>query len=101
MFKVTRGISPIYITEMLQIKGCNSEDTMTLRSDSSKNFITPQPKSRLPNARMLNIWLNIKNNCSMKTKKMGNVMQQPMESCVCDINTSSESILIWSHLLLA
>ena len=37
MFKVTKGISPIYITEMFQIKGCNGEDTITLRSDSKKN----------------------------------------------------------------
>ena len=44
MFKVTQGISPIYITEMFQIKGCNNEDTMTLRSDSNKNFKTPKPK---------------------------------------------------------
>ena len=28
MFKVTQGISPIYITEMSQIKGCNNEDTI-------------------------------------------------------------------------
>ena len=27
------------------------------------------PYARLPNARMLNIWLNIKNNCSMKQMK--------------------------------
>ena len=27
-------------------------------------------------------------------------MQQPMDSCVCGINTSSESILIRSYLLL-
>ena len=38
MFKVTQCISPIYITEMFQIKGCNSEDTVTLRSDSNKKF---------------------------------------------------------------
>ena len=44
MFKVTQGISPIYITEMFQIKGCNNEDTMTLRSDSNKKFKTPKPK---------------------------------------------------------
>ena len=44
MFKVTQGISPIYIAEMFQIKGCNNEDTMTLRSDSNKNFKTPKPK---------------------------------------------------------
>ena len=44
MFKVTQGISPIYITEMFQIKGCNSEDTTTLRSDSNKHFKTPKPK---------------------------------------------------------
>ena len=30
-FNVTQGILPIYITEMFQIKGCNSEDAMTLR----------------------------------------------------------------------
>ena len=29
---------------MFQIKGCNSEDTMTLRSDSNKHFKTPKPK---------------------------------------------------------
>ena len=28
-------------------------------------------------------------------------MQQPMDSCVCGINTSSESILIRSYLLFA
>ena len=44
MFKVTQGISPIYIAELFQIKGCNGEDTMTLRSDSNKNFKTPKPK---------------------------------------------------------
>ena len=44
MFKVTQGNSPIYITEMFQIKGCNNEDTMTLRSDSNTNFKTPKPK---------------------------------------------------------
>ena len=35
------------------------------------NFILNEPLSRLPNARMLNVWLNIKNNCSMKKKKIG------------------------------
>ena len=44
MFKVTQGISPIYITEMFQIKRCNIEDTMTMRSDSNTNFKTPKPK---------------------------------------------------------
>ena len=44
MFKLTQGVSPVYITEMFPIKGCNSEDTMTLRSDSSKKFKTPKPK---------------------------------------------------------
>ena len=38
MFKVSQGISPIYITEMLQIKSCNSQNTMTWRSDSNKYF---------------------------------------------------------------
>ena len=47
MFKVTQGISPINITEMFQIKGCNSEDTMTLRSDSNKKIKTPKPKSNM------------------------------------------------------
>ena len=32
-----------------------------------------------------------------ENKKSGNDMQQPMDSCVCSINTSSESILI-SHI---
>ena len=31
-----------------------------------------------------------------ENKKSGNVMQQPMDSCVCGINMSSESILIRS-----
>ena len=44
MFKVTHGISPIYITNIFQIKGCNHEGTMTLRSDLNKNFKTPMPK---------------------------------------------------------
>ena len=39
-----RGLHTPYITEMFQIKGCNNEDTMTLRSDSNKNFKTPKPK---------------------------------------------------------
>ena len=34
-----------------------------------------------------------------ENKKSGNVMQQPMDSYVCGINTSSESILIRSYLL--
>ena len=44
MFKVTHGLSPIYITEMFQIKGSTNDDTMTLCSDSNKNFKTPKPK---------------------------------------------------------
>ena len=36
-----------------------------------------------------------------ENKKSGNVMQQPMDSCACGINTSSESILIRSYLLFA
>ena len=38
MFKVTQGISPIYIMEMFQIKGCKREETMTLGSDSNKKI---------------------------------------------------------------
>ena len=38
MFKVTHGLSPIYITEMFQIKGNTNDDTMTLRSDSNKKY---------------------------------------------------------------
>ena len=34
-----------------------------------------------------------------ENQKSGNVMQQPMDFCVCGINTSSESILIRSYLL--
>ena len=30
-----------------------------------------------------------------ENQKLGNVMQQPMDSCVCGIKTSSESILIF------
>ena len=56
-----------------------------------------QPKTitltRLPNAQMLNIWLNLYE----ENQKSGNVMQQAMDSCVCGINTSFESILIKSH----
>ena len=44
MFKVTHGLSPIYITEMFQIKDSNNNETMTLRSDSNKKFRTPKPK---------------------------------------------------------
>ena len=44
MFRVAHGISPIYITEMFQIKGCNHKDTMTFSPDSNKNFKTPRPK---------------------------------------------------------
>ena len=44
MFKVTQGIPLIYLSEMFQIKESDSEDTMTLRSDSNKNFKTPKPK---------------------------------------------------------
>ena len=29
-----------------------------------------------------------------ENKKSGNVMLQPMDSCICGINTSSESILV-------
>lgn len=44
MFKATHGISPIYITEMFQIKSSGCDDTMTLRSDSNKNLKVPRPK---------------------------------------------------------
>ena len=36
-----------------------------------------------------------------ENKKSGNVMQLPMDSYICGINTSSESILIRSYLLVA
>ena len=36
-----------------------------------------------------------------ENQKSGNAMQQPMEYHVCGINTSSESILIKSYLLVA
>ena len=38
MFKLTQGLSPIYITEMFQIKDSNNDETMTLRS-GSKNIL--------------------------------------------------------------
>ena len=44
MFKVTRGISPICIAEMFQMKGFNSDDTMNLHSDSNKTLKTTKPK---------------------------------------------------------
>ena len=44
MFMVTHGLSPIYIAEMFQIKSSTNDDTMTLRSDSNKNFKTSKPK---------------------------------------------------------
>ena len=58
--------------------------------------------SRIPNDRMLNIWLNIENNFSRKRiKKLGNVMQQTMHSYVCGINLRSESSLALSNLRFA
>ena len=49
---------------------------------------------------MLNIWLNIKKQLLYEeNKKSGNVMQQPLDSYICGINMSSESILIRSYLL--
>ena len=38
MFKVTYDLSPIYITEMFQIKDSNNDVTITLRSDSNEQF---------------------------------------------------------------
>ena len=50
------------------------------------------PFSRLPNARMLNIWLNIKKKyLQEENKKSGNTMQQNMHSYVCGKNLRSES----------
>ena len=49
MFKVTHGFSPIYITEMFQIKNSNNNETMTLCSDSNKTFRTPKPKLNMFN----------------------------------------------------
>ena len=47
MFKVTQGITPNSITEMFQIKGWNSEDTMTFRSDSKNKTKQKTPKPKL------------------------------------------------------
>ena len=55
-FKVTQGISPIYITDMFQIKVCNSEDTITLRSESNKKFKTSKPKLKILKTAYL-IWV--------------------------------------------
>ena len=62
--------------------------------------------ARLPNDLMLNVWLNMKKKKTKQllheeNKKSGNVMQKPMDSYVCGINTSSESILNRSYLLFA
>ena len=35
MYKVSTNISPIYLTEMFQLRGSNNDETMTLRSDSN------------------------------------------------------------------
>ena len=43
MIKVTHDLSPIYITEMFQIKESNNE-TMTLISDYIKNLSHPMGK---------------------------------------------------------
>ena len=44
MYKVATNISPVYLTEMFQLRGSNNDETMTLRSDSNKNFKIPRPK---------------------------------------------------------
>ena len=44
MYKVATNISPIYLTEMFQLRGNNNDETMTLRSDSNKKFKIPRPK---------------------------------------------------------
>ena len=62
--------------------------------------------SRLPNARMLNIWLNIKNNSSWKKiENLGiscnRLIIKSMHSYVCGINLRSESSLFLSDLHFA
>ena len=42
-------------------------------------------------------WILKKQLLYEENQKSGNVMQQPMDSCVCGINTISESILIRSY----
>ena len=44
MYKVATNISPIYLTEMFQLRGCITDETMTLRSDSNKKFKILRPK---------------------------------------------------------
>ena len=56
MYKAVTNIFPIYLTEMFQLKGSNNDETMTLRSDSNKNFTIPRPK--------LNMFKNT-NTCSL------------------------------------
>ena len=44
MYKIANTISPIYLSDWLfQMRGDN-DDTLNLRSVSSKNFIIPKPK---------------------------------------------------------
>ena len=44
MLKVTQDISSIDIMDVFQIKGCNSEDTLTLPSDSDNTLKKSRPK---------------------------------------------------------
>ena len=44
MYKVANNIFPIYLTQMLQLRGSNNDETMALRSDSNKNLKIPRPK---------------------------------------------------------
>ena len=54
--------------------------------------------SRLPNARILNIWLNIKNNSSRKRIKDRGMSCNRLYSFLCGINLRSESSLVMSDL---
>ena len=54
----------------------------------------------LPNDPMFNIWLK-KKLLYKENQNLGKAMQQPMDSYVSDINTSSKSYLILSCLLFA
>ena len=44
MYEIATNISPVYLTEMFQLRSSNNDETTTQRSDSNKNFKIPRPK---------------------------------------------------------
>ncbi|MCG7869794.1 MAG: hypothetical protein JAY74_25915 [Candidatus Thiodiazotropha taylori] len=45
MYKVANNIAPEYLTDLFQMRSCNTDDTISnLRSISNRNFLIPKPK---------------------------------------------------------